>query len=336
MRTVYRSPKFRMTRMRAALYGLAVLPGLLSGAPASAQTYPAKSVRVIVPYPPGGGNDIIARAVVDELSRRTSQQFFVDNRPGASTIIGAELAIKAPPDGYTLFVSSQTTLAIVPNLKTKVPYDPLRDFEPVSLLATQPYLVVTHPSLPVHNVAQLAALAKSRPGKIVYASSGVGTGGHLSGELFKMMTRTDMLHVPYKGGAQAVNDLVGGHVSVMFATMSSVYQQAMGGRVRPIAITSSKRSPAAPGVPTVAESGVPGYETVQWIAMSGPRGLPKPVIDKLNAELVAGNKSPELRERLSSQGYDPEVCTPQQLAHYIKVEFARFGKLIRAINLKDE
>ena len=322
--------------MRAALYGLAVLPGLLSGAPASAQTYPAKSVRVIVPYPPGGGNDIIARAVVDELSRRTSQQFFVDNRPGASTIIGAELAIKAPPDGYTLFVSSQTTLAIVPNLKTKVPYDPLRDFEPVSLLATQPYLVVTHPSLPVHNVAQLAALAKSRPGKIVYASSGVGTGGHLSGELFKMMTRTDMLHVPYKGGAQAVNDLVGGHVSVMFATMSSVYQQAMGGRVRPIAITSSKRSPAAPGVPTVAESGVPGYETVQWIAMSGPRGLPKPVIDKLNAELVAGNKSPELRERLSSQGYDPEVCTPQQLAHYIKVEFARFGKLIRAINLKDE
>lgn len=325
-----------MTRMRTTLYTLTVLPGLLLGATASAQTYPAKSVRVIVPYPPGGGNDIIARAVVEELSRRTAQQFFVDNRPGASTIIGAELAIKAPPDGYTLFVSSQTTLAIVPNLKTKVPYDPLRDFEPVSLLATQPYLVVTHPSLPVHNVAQLAALAKSRPGKIVYASSGIGTGGHLSGELFKMMTRTDMLHVPYKGGAQAVNDLVGGHVSVMFATMSSVYQQAMSGRVRPIAITSSKRSPAAPDVPTVAESGVPGYETVQWIALSGPRGMPKPVIDRLHAELAAGVKAPELRERLSSQGYDPEVCTPQQLADYIKVEFARFGKLIRAINLKDE
>src|SRR6187397_670755 len=154
-----------MTRMRATLYVLTVSPGLLLSATAFAQTYPAKSVRVIVPYPPGGGNDIIARAVVDELSRRTAQQFFVDNRPGASTIIGAELAIKAPPDGYTLFVSSQTTLAIVPNLKTKVPYDPLRDFEPVSLLATQPYLVVTHPSLPAHNVAQLAALAKSRPGK---------------------------------------------------------------------------------------------------------------------------------------------------------------------------
>ena len=325
-----------MLKPRIPVCLLSIAMTLMASAPVGAQTYPAKSVRVIVPYPPGGGNDIIARAVVDELSRRTAQQFFVDNRPGASTIIGAELAIKAPPDGYTLFVSSQTTLAIVPNLKTKVPYDPLRDFEPVSLLATQPYLVVTHPSLPVHNVAQLAALAKSRPGKIVYASSGIGTGGHLSGELFKMMTRTDMLHVPYKGGAQAVNDLVGGHVSVMFATMSSVYQQAMGGRVRPIAITSLKRSPAAPDVPTVAESGVPGYETVQWIAMSGPRGMPKPVIDKLNAELAAGNKSPELRERLSSQGYDPEVCTPQQLGDYIKVEYARFGKLIRAINLKDE
>src|SRR3954468_10749876 len=181
-----------MTRMRTTLYALGVLPGLLLGATAGAQNYPAKSVRVIVPYPPGGGNDIIARAIVDELSRRTAQQFFVDNRPGASTIIGAELAMKAPPDGYTLFVLSQTTLAIVPNLKSKVPYDPLRDFEPVSLLATQPYLVVTHPSLPVQNVAQLIALAKSRPGKIIYGSSGIGTGGHLSTELFKMMTHTDL------------------------------------------------------------------------------------------------------------------------------------------------
>jgi len=293
-------------------------------------------VRVIVPYPPGGGNDIIARAVVDELSRRTSQQFYVDNRPGASTIIGAELAAKAPPDGYTLFVSSQTTLAIVPNLKSKVPYDPVRDYEPVSLLATQPYLVVVHPSLPVHNVRQLSALARAQPGKIVYGSSGIGTGGHLSAELFKVMTHTDMLHVPYKGGAQAVTDLLGGHVSVMFATMSSVYQQAMSDKVRPIAITSVVRSPAAPKVPTVAESGVPGYETVQWIAMSAPRATPKNVIDRLNAELAAGVKSPELRERLSSQGYDPASSTPQQLGDYIKVEVARFGKLIKAIALKDE
>ena len=325
-----------MSGMRTALYVLAVLLAPVAGASAWAQAYPAKTVRVIVPYPPGGGNDIIARAVTDELTKRTGQQFFVDNRPGASTIIGAELAAKAPPDGYTLFVSSQTTLAIVPNLKSKVPYDPLRDFEPVSMLATQPYLLVVHPSLPARTVKELIALAKSRPGKIIYGSSGIGTGGHLSTELFKSMAQVDIVHVPYKGGAQAATDLMGGHVSLMFATMSSVYQQAMNGKLRAVDITSTKRSPAAPNVPTVAESGITGFETVQWIAMSAPRGTPKAVIDRLNTELVAGNNSPVLRERLSSQGYDPEVSTPQQLADYIKVEHARFGKLIRSIGMKDE
>jgi tripartite-type tricarboxylate transporter receptor subunit TctC len=318
---------------RAALYAVLLFSICMQ---AWAQIYPAKTVRVIVPYPPGGGNDIIARAVVDELTRRTGQQFFVDNRPGASTIIGTELAAKSAPDGYTLFVSSQTTLAIVPNLKSKVPYDPVRDFEPVSLLATQPYLLVVHPSLPARTVVQLVALAKSQPGKIIYGSSGRGTGGHLSTELFKMMTHTEMLHVPYKGGAQAATDLLGGHVSVMFATMSSVYQQAMSGKLRAIAISSARRSPAAPKVPTVAESGVPGFETVQWIALSAPRGTARPVIERLNAELAAGIKSPELIERLTSQGYDPAVSTPRELGEYIKVELARFGKLIKAIGLKDE
>jgi tripartite-type tricarboxylate transporter receptor subunit TctC len=204
------------------------------------------------------------------------------------------------------------------------------------MLATQPYLLVLHPSLPAQTVRQLVALAKARPGKIVYGSSGIGTGGHLSMELFKMMTQTDMLHVPYKGGAQAATDLLGGHVSLMFATMSSVYQQAMSGRLRAIGISSAKRSPAAPFVPTVAESGVPGFETVQWIAMSAPRGTPRSVIERLNTELAAGVKSPELVERLSSQGYDPAVSTPQQLGDYIKVELARYKKLINTIGLKDE
>ena len=224
----------------------------------------------------------------------------------------------------------------MPNLKSKVPYDAVRDFEPVSMLATQPYLLVVHPSLPVRTVKELIALAKSRPGKIIYGSSGIGTGGHLSTELFKSMAQVDIVHVPYKGGAQAATDLMGGHVSLMFATMSSVYQQAMNGKLRAVAITSAKRSPAAPNVPTVAESGITGFETVQWIAMSAPRGTPKAVIDRLNTELIAGNNSPVLRERLSSQGYDPEVSTPQQLADYIKVEHARFGKLIRSIGMKDE
>jgi tripartite-type tricarboxylate transporter receptor subunit TctC len=302
----------------------------------SQPAYPVKTVRVIVPYPPGGGNDIIARAVADDLTKRTGQTFFIDNRPGASTIIGAELAAKSAPDGYNVFVSSQTTLAIVPNLKRGVPYDPLRDFDAVSMLATQPYMVVVHPSLPVRNIRELIALAKKQPGKLVYGSPSIGTGGHLSAELFKLTTGIDMLHVPYKGGAQAATEVMGGHVSLMFATFSSVYPFAVSGRLRPIAVTSAKRSPALPQVPTIAESGVPGFETVQWIAMSAPRGTPKFAIDRLNAEIAAGVKTPELRERLAGQGYDPAPSSPQQLADYIKVEFARFAKLIKAINLKDE
>ena len=298
--------------------------------------YPAKTVRVIVPYPPGGGNDISARAVADDLTRRTGQTFFIDNRPGASTIIGSEIAARAAPDGYNLFVSSQTTLAIVPNLKRNVPYDPLRDFDAVSMLATQPYMVVVHPSLPVHNIKELIALAKAQPGKLVYGSPSIGTGGHLSAELFKLAAGVDLLHVPYRGGAQGATELLGGHVMLMFATMSSVQAYAASARLRAIAVTSVKRSPAAPTVPTIAESGVPGFETVQWIAMSAPRGTPKFAIDRLNAEIAIGMKSPELRERLAGQGYQPEPSSPQQLTETVKVEFARFAKLIKAINLKDE
>jgi len=326
-------------RSRLTRIGLRMFVGLCAALPlpAFAQAgYPAKTVRVIVPYPPGGGNDIIARAVADDLTRRTGQTFFIDNRPGASTIIGSEIAARAAPDGYNLFVSSQTTLAIVPNLKRNVPYDPLRDFDAVSMLATQPYMVVVHPSLPVHNIKELIALAKTQPGKLVYGSPSIGTGGHLSAELFKLAAGVDLLHVPYRGGAQGATELLGGHVMLMFATMSSVHTYAVSGRLRAIAVTSAKRSPAVPKVPTIAESGVPGFETVQWIAMSAPRGTPKPAIDRLNTEIAAGMKSPDLRERLAGQGYQPEPSTPQQLTETVKVEFARFARLIKAINLKDE
>ena len=300
-----------------------------------AQIYPAKTVRIIIPYPPGGGNDIIGRAIADELTKRLGQQFIVDNRPGASTIIGAEAVARAAPDGYTLFVASQTTFAIVPNLRSKLPYDPARDFEPVSLLATQPYTLVVHPSLPVTTVKQLIALAKSRPGKIEYASPSIGTGGHLSAELFKVKTGTDLLHIPYKGAGPAVADLLGGHVSVMFATASSVHPQVVNGKLRALGTTSAKRTAALPQVPTIAET-VPGFETTQWIAMHGPRGTPREVVERLNTAISASMKSPEFRERMNSQGYDAESSTPQQLAQRIKSEFARFGKLIRDIGLKDQ
>jgi len=300
-----------------------------------AQIYPARTVRIIIPYPPGGGNDIIGRAIADELTKRLGQQFIVDNRPGASTIIGAEAVARAAPDGYTLFVASQTTFAIVPNLRSKLPYDPARDFEPVSLLATQPYTLVVHPSLPVTTVKQLIALAKSRPGKIEYASPSIGTGGHLSAELFKVKTGTDLLHIPYKGAGPAVADLLGGHVSVMFATASSVHPQVVNGKLRALGTTSAKRTAALPQVPTIAET-VPGFETTQWIAMHGPRGTPREVVERLNTAISASMKSPEFRERMNSQGYDAESSTPQQLAQRIKSEFARFGKLIRDIGLKDQ
>jgi len=303
---------------------------------AVAQGYPAKTVRIIIPYPPGGGNDIIGRAIADELTRRLGQQFIVDNRPGASTIIGAEAAARAAPDGYTLFVASQTTFAIVPNLKAKIPYDPVRDYEPVSLLATQPYTLVVHPSLPVSTVKELIALAKSQPGKIAYASPSIGTGGHLSAELFKVMTGTDMLHVPYKGAGPAIADLLGGHVPVMFATASSVHPLVVNGKLRALGTTSAKRTVALPSVPAIAESGVPGFETTQWIAMHGPRGMLREAVERLNAAISASMKSPEFRERMNSQGYDAEASTPQELAARIKSELARFGKLIKAIGLRDE
>ena len=315
------------------LYCLLALYAALANAQ---QAYPLKTVRVIIPYPPGGGNDIIGRAIADELTRRLGQQFVVDNRPGASTIIGAELAARAAPDGYTLFVASQTTFAIVPNLRLKVPYDPVRDYEPVSLLATQPYLLVVHPSLPVTTVRELIALAKARPGKIVYASPSIGTGGHLSAELFKIMTGIDMLHVPYKGAAPAATDLVGGHVSVMFATTSSVHPLVVSGKLRGVAVTSAKRVESLPNVPTIAESGVPGYETIQWIAMHGPRGTPRDAVDRLNATIAASVKFQDFRDRMAAQGYEAGGSTPQQLAARIKSELERFGKLIKTIGLKDE
>jgi tripartite-type tricarboxylate transporter receptor subunit TctC len=304
--------------------------------PAGAQpAYPAKTVRVIIPYPPGGGNDIIGRAVADELTRRLSQTFFVDNRPGASTIIGAELATRAAPDGYSLFVASQTTFAIVPNLKGKVPYDPMRDFTPVSLLATQPYLIVVHPSLPVRTVKDLIAIARAQPGKIMFASPTIGSGGHLSAELFKAQTGVDMLHIPYKGAGPAVADLLGGQVPLMFATTSSVHPQVLAGKLRAVAITSAKRHATLAGVPTVAET-LPGFETTQWIAMHGPRGMPQAVVERLNAAVAATTKSKEFSDRMTSQGYDAESSTPQQLATRIKSELERFGKLIKSIGLKDD
>ena len=305
-------------------------------AAALAQTYPVKQIRMIVPFPPGGGVDFAARVVGKQLAERLGQQVVIDNRPGANGIVGLEILKLAPADGYTLAVASQGPLSINPSIYPKLPYDSTKDFAPISGVVNFPLLLVVHPSLPVKSVPEMIALAKSQPGKLVYGSPSIGTGGHLSAELFKLAAGVDLLHVPYRGGAQGATELLGGHVMLMFATMSSVHAYVVSGRLRAIAVTSAKRSPAVPKVPTIAESGVPGFETVQWIAMSAPRGTPKPAIERLNAEIAAGMKSPDLRERLAGQGYQPEPSSPQQLTETVKVEFARFARLIKTINLKDE
>ena len=317
-------------------YALFIATLALAAAPAAAQpTYPTKPVRIVVPYPPGGGNDIIGRAVADELTRRLGQNFIVDNRPGGSTIIGTEIAMRAPPDGYHLLVASQTTFAIVPHVKSKVPYDPVNDFAPVSLLATQPYLIVVHPSLPARTVKELIAVAKAQPGRILYASASVGSGSHLQGEMFKAQNGVDMTHIPYKGSGPAITDLLGGQVSLMFSTASSVHPFVLAGRLRAIAITATQRHPTLPNVPTVAET-IPGFEGSAWNAMFAPRTAPRDIVERLNQAVVAIAKAQDFRTRMASQGYDAESSTPQQLTARVQSELARFGKLINAIGLKDE
>ncbi len=297
--------------------------------------YPSKPVRVIVPYPPGGGNDIIGRAIADELTRHYGQTFYVDNRPGASTIIGTEIAAHAPADGYHLFVASQTTFAIVPHLKSKVPYDPLLDFESISLLATQPYLIVNHPSLPARTVPELISLAKAKPGQLLFASPSIGTGGHLCAELFKVRADIQMVHIPYKGSGPAVADLIGGQIPLMFATTSSVHPHIKSGKLRGLAISSLIRHPTLADIPTIAET-LPGFESIQWIGINTPRATPTPLIQTLNHSIASITHTPRFAQRMASQGYDAQGSTPEALSLRIKSEFIRFKKLIQSIGLKDE
>jgi tripartite-type tricarboxylate transporter receptor subunit TctC len=315
---------------------LCVVACCFSGAPASAQTtYPTKSIRLIVPYPPGGGADVIGRVLAEALSTRFAQQVVVDNRAGASTAIGADLAAKSPADGYTVFVATVTTLAVVPNVRSKLPYDFERDFSPVSTLARQPYVLAAHPSVPATTVKQLIAYLKANPGKVNYGSPGVSSGGHIAGEMFKQMTGTDMLHITYKGSGPAAADLLGGHIALMFTTIPAVNGGIREGKLRAIAVSTIKRTPALPDTPTMAESGVPGYETNSWSTMLVPKGTPAAIIARLNTEVAAVLRSPEALARLTPQGFDPEPSTPQHVTQYVKSEVVRYGKLLQRMGLQN-
>lgn len=298
--------------------------------------YPSKAIRLIVPYPPGGPTDLIARAVNQPLGQRLGQQVVIDNRGGATTAIGAELAAHAPADGYTLLVATISTLAVNPALHEKLPYDAERDFAAVSMLAAQPYLLVTTIALPVTSVSQLIAHAKANPGKLTFASAGVGAGAHLAAELFKYMAKIDVVHVPYKGSGPAITDLIGGHVAYQFAGVSALMPFVTSGKLRALAVSTARRTPLAPDIPTIAESGLAGYQTSSWNSLVAPRGTPRGIVERLNTEIVAVLNQPEIRERLRQQGVDADPGTPAQLAAHIKAERARFAKLIAAIGLKTD
>jgi tripartite-type tricarboxylate transporter receptor subunit TctC len=328
----------RFSRMLAAT-GCGIACCAATSAPAAQlsvtpDAYPNRPIRLIVPYPPGGPTDLIARAINERLAQRLGQQVVVDNRGGAATVIGAEIAAHAPADGYTLLVATITTLAVNPALNKKLPYDAARDFAPVSMLATQPYLLATTASLPVSSVPQLVAYAKANPGKLSFASAGVGAGAHLAGELFKYMAHIDVVHVPYKGTGPAITDLIGGHVAYQFAGVSVLMPFAASGKLRALAVSTARRTAVAPDIPTIAESGLAGYETRSWNSLVAPRATPRQVIERLNADVVAILSQPEMRERFRQQCVDADPGTPAQLAAHVKAESARFDKLIIAIGLK--
>ena len=298
--------------------------------PARAADYPARQVRVVVGAVSGGGVDITARVLAAKLSEQLGQQFFVDNRPGAGGNIGSEFVAKSPPDGYTLLMGTIAVLAINPSLYKDLPVDPVRDFAPVTRAADSTNILVIHPALPVKNVKELIALAKARPGELVYGSSGIGTAGHLSGELFSSMANVKMVHVPYKGGPPSMIDLIAGRLQLIFATAVVAVPQMQAGKVKALAVTTARRSVFAPDLPTVAEAGLPGFEANNWYGLVAPAKTPPEIISRLNREAVAVLKLPDVKDSLFKQGIEAAPGTPEEFGAYMKSEIAKWSKVVKA------
>jgi tripartite-type tricarboxylate transporter receptor subunit TctC len=302
---------------------------------AHAQDYPAKSVRMIVPFPPGGSNDIIARQLATQMSERIGKQFVVDNRGGAGGIVGTEIVAKSPPDGYNLLVIS-VAYPMGAAVYAKLPYDPAKSFTPVALLGTGPNVLSVHPSLPVKTLKELLVLAKARPGHLQYASAGVGTFQHLSAELFKSLAKVDIVHVPYKGGGPATIDTLAGQVHMTIGSLIQVLPHFRTGRLRPIATGGAKRAATLPDIPTIAEAGVPGYEANNWWGILAPAGTPDAVIKKINTEANAVMSLADTKKRLSAEGVETIAATPEQFAKHIASEMAKWSKVTRDANIKAE
>jgi len=320
--------------MRGLLGACAAALAMLTVAQAGAQSqYPSRPLRIIVPQSPGASTDLTARLIGQRLSEAVKQPVVVDNRPGAGSIHGTDIVAKATPDGYTLLVVA-SSISINPSIYAKLPYDTLRDLAPVTQLSAFPNMLVVHPSVPVKTVQDLIALAKAKPGQLNYASAGSGTGTHLSAELFKSMTGVDMVHVPYKGGGPAVIALVGGQVQLMFGTTVALLPQVRAGKLRAIAVTTAKRSPAAPDVPTVAESGVPGFDHGPWNGMFTTGRTPDSIIARLNREVVQILHSPEVKSMFTKEGAEPVGNKPSEFAATLKNEIAKWAKVVKAAGIK--
>ncbi len=316
----------------AATFALA----LLHAASATAQAWPAKPIRLMVPFPPGGSTDIVARIVAQKLSERLGQSIVIENRGGAGGTIGTAVIAKSAPDGYNLTVASTSTHVVAPGVYTKLDYDPVKDFAPVGLMAVSPYLLVVNPSVPAKTLKELIALAKKQPGKLNYASAGIGSTTHLAMEMLKYASATYMLHIPYNGNGPAGTALIGGQVEVLFGSLPALLPHAKSGRARALAVGTPKRSPSLPDVPTVAESGYPGFDASLWLAIMAPAGTPQPIIERLNRELVAIIAAADTREAFDKAGAEPLTGTPADLAAMIRDGVPKYAQIIKTAGVKAE
>ena len=318
--------------LKVITFGFAVIAGHYS-ASAVAQSYPAKPIRIIVPFSPGGPNDILARLVGQKLTEVWGQPAVVENRGGAGGTIGAEAGAKSPADGYTITMAGSSNLAVAPGLYIKLGYDPVRDFAPVINVAAVPYVLAVNPTVPATNVKELIAIAKSRKGGLSYGSSGAGAMSNLAAEIFKSDTNTDIVHVPYKGTAPAITDVIGGQIDLMFADYAAVAPHAANGKLRMLAVAGSKRAAVAPALPTMAEAGVKGYAVDTWFGIVAPAGTPKDIVTKLNSTIAQALHAPDVKQRLDSLGYEAIADSPEHFAATIKSDIEKFGKVIKAAGI---
>jgi tripartite-type tricarboxylate transporter receptor subunit TctC len=311
---------------------LAIIALCAAATGAFAQGYPSKPIRIVVGFPPGGGNDIIARLVGAKMQEAWGQPVVIDNKPGANSIIAAEFVAKSVPDGYTLLVNATGGMSVNPVLYTKLPYDSLKDFVPISMVGSFPLVLVVHPSVPANSVQELVAYAKANPGKLNYSSG--STAFQVASEMFKQMTGTDVRHIPYKGSAASITAVIAGDVQMTIVDTPPLVPQIKAGKLKALAVTSAKRAAAMSDVPTIAESGVPGYEMVLWIGVFAPAGTPREIAEKLNAEVVRVVRLPDVREKLDGMGVEPVGNTSEQMAAWIRREIARYGPVVKAANIQ--